>query len=203
MSDVYPDLDSLKRNMRRGRDYRIRLLNRKSATTLISPHGGFIEPGTSAIARAIAGSNHNLFDFQGLTEFEPFRLHVTSHRFRDPVLERILLKSRRAVSVHGMPDSAVSNEIWVGGLNQSLKASIVNSLRNAGFAVNASPPLYKGVHPENIVNLCSEMGVQIELPVSLRKLMFQTETLFHFNGRRPKVTAQFKAFVQAVTEAAA
>ena len=132
MSDVYPDLDSLKRDMRLGRDYRIRLLNRKSSTTIIAPHGGFVEVGTSAIARAIAGQSYNLFDFQALTKLEPFRLHVTSHRFRDPALERLLIKSLRAISIHGMPDGAVvNNEIWIGGLNQTLKFAIVHSLRKA------------------------------------------------------------------------
>lgn len=197
-SDVYVDLDSLKRDLRRGRDYRVRCLSRRSLATVIAPHGGFIEPGTSALARAIAGSEFSLFDFQGLAANEAFRLHVTSHRFRDLALLELLSRSAFALSIHGMPNHRVQDEIWLGGLNQSLRARVEAALRASGFSVNASPPRYKGIHPANIVNLCLDKGVQIELPLSLRERMFAGERLYHRNGRCPKTTEVFARFVLAI-----
>ncbi len=55
--DVYPDIPTLLAHRAENRDYRLRFRNRKSWATIVSPHGGYIEEGTSALARAIAGSS--------------------------------------------------------------------------------------------------------------------------------------------------
>jgi phage replication-related protein YjqB (UPF0714/DUF867 family) len=223
MTDLYPSLDSLKAAMCLGRDYRIRVWRgkwfgpaydtstgnssssrRKSIVTIISPHGGFMELGTSAIARAVAGSDYNLFDFQGLLAYDPFRLHVTSHIFSDPQLTRLLSSTLFAVSIHGMPDSPSPKEIWLGGLNRILKENIRVSLEAHGFTCNSKPPKFKGEHPCNVVNLPYARGVQIELPFSLRRQMFHdSNKLFCRTGRTPKTTPLFQSFVRAVRMAVA
>jgi phage replication-related protein YjqB (UPF0714/DUF867 family) len=203
MSDLYRDLDSLKRDRKRGRDYRIRVVKRKSILTVIAPHGGFIDAGTSALARAVAADEYSLFDFQGLVEEPAHDLHVTSHRFRDDQLTGLLHQSFFAVSIHGMGDHPPKpHQIWLGGLNFNLKQIVKEALEREGFDVNAEPPKFKGEHPSNVVNLTPLRGVQIELPLTLRKTMFQGK-LFHKNGRCPKQTAVFARFVRALRNAIA
>lgn len=193
----FKDVDSLKRAMHKGRDYRIRTLDRNAHVTVAAPHGGLIEQGTSALVLAIAGDEHNLFDFQGLLQVEPFRLHVTSHHFREPMLTRLLNKSDYAVSIHGMPDDFTSTQIWLGGLNIELRCLVHLHLTRAGFSSVFEPPKYKGVHVGNFVNLPALHGVQLELPLTLRKRMFDGK-LFCRNGQRPNANALFDRFVNAV-----
>jgi phage replication-related protein YjqB (UPF0714/DUF867 family) len=69
--DTYVSLDALKLKHRRWRHYDIRLFDRLSDITVVSPHGGYIEAGTSYLARQIAASDLNLFDFQGLLKTDP------------------------------------------------------------------------------------------------------------------------------------
>jgi phage replication-related protein YjqB (UPF0714/DUF867 family) len=202
--DIYPDLDALKRDMRKGRDYRIRILDRASTVTIVSPHGGYVDEGTSGLARAVAGRNYNLFDFQGLLKAESFRLHVTSTRFRDPELARFLRTSAVAVSVHGMDDEEPEQlTIWLGGLHSKLKELMQAKLEAEGFNVEASPPKFRGEHPKNVVNLALQKGVQLELPLTLRKRMYRGGTTFHRDGRCPKPTELFERFVRAVRSAIA
>jgi phage replication-related protein YjqB (UPF0714/DUF867 family) len=201
-SDVYRDLDSLKRDLREGRDYRIRKRKRRSPVLIVAPHGGYIDRGTSAIVGAIAGKDYSLFDFQGLISENSFRLHVTSHRFRDAVLTEILENSRFAVAVHGMenPENNV-DEIWLGGQNRKLKAIVSRCLQAEGFDIDANPPKYKGEHPANVVNLPVEQGVQLELSLSLRAQMFAGSRFFYATGRCPKTTDVFERFIRAVRAA--
>jgi phage replication-related protein YjqB (UPF0714/DUF867 family) len=202
--DVYPDLDALKRELRAGRDYRISVLDRKCAVTIFSPHGGFVDEGTSGLARAIAGSNYNLFDFQGLHAANPWTLHVTSTRFRDPQLMKLLETSIVAVSVHGMDDHQPGQTtIWLGGLNKPLKQIMQAKMEAEGFSVDPSPPRFRGEHRDNVVNLARGQGVQLELPLTLRKQMYQGGVTFRRHGRCPRTTDQFTRFVRAIRSALA
>jgi phage replication-related protein YjqB (UPF0714/DUF867 family) len=202
--DVYPDLDALKNAMRKGRDYRIRILDRASTITIVAPHGGYIDEGTSALAREIAGHNYNLFDFQGLLSSQAFRLHVTSTRFRDPELSRFLRTSAVAVSVHGMDDEiSGQQEIWLGGLNKRLKGLIYAALLKHGFAVNFDPPRFKGEHEENVVNLALQKGVQLELPGTLRRMLYVDGKTFRRDGKSPATTEVFDRISRAVRVAIA
>jgi phage replication-related protein YjqB (UPF0714/DUF867 family) len=45
--------------------YRIVSMPRGSAVAIIAPHGGNIEPGTSELARAVAGQELSLYLFEG------------------------------------------------------------------------------------------------------------------------------------------
>jgi phage replication-related protein YjqB (UPF0714/DUF867 family) len=198
-SDVYPNIEALKRAMHRERDYRIRVIDRASSVTIVAPHGGFVDEGTSALARAVAGCNYNLFDFQGLRDVDAFQLHVTSTRFRDPQLGRLLLRSDFAVSLHGMGDEpGQESVIWLGGLNKGLKQLMQQALENEGFNVNPAPPRFRGEHPDNVVNLAQFHGVQLELPLSLRKHMYCGGITFYRDGKCPKPTAVFARFVRSV-----
>lgn len=197
--DEYSSLAELKRDKVEGVDYRILVQNNQSAVTLISPHGGFIESGTSMLAQSIAAAKYNFYDFQGLDDEDAFKLHVTSTRFEDKQLNHLLDSSNFAVSIHGMGKSDTWT-IWLGGLNAELKALIGSSLAEAGFSINLDPPKYRGEHKKNIVNRPVNAGAQIELPDDLMNAMFQD--CVRFSKSSPyKLTELGKRFVAAVQAA--
>jgi phage replication-related protein YjqB (UPF0714/DUF867 family) len=196
--DRYSSLTALKQ----GKDkscYRIRLQDRRSLLTVIAPHGGFIEAGTSELAHAIAKDKFNLFDFQGLQREAPQDLHVTATRFRDPHLCELLRTSLAAVALHGMHDQS-TREIFLGGLNFQLKELVLQELLRSGFEVNPHSPLYRGVSRANIVNLAGEHGVQLEIPNELFAELFAGDR-FHADGRCPPTTTRFNALVHALRKA--
>lgn len=194
-ADKYPDLESVKRHVS-AQDFRVRLLDRGSWACVIAPHGGYIEPGTSAIARAIAGSNYSLFDFQGLRADSAADMHVTATKFRDPELSYLLDDACVAVSVHGM-GTAGHTTIWLGGLNILLKQLVRHHLEKAGFSVNADSPRYRGESTSNIVNMAAHFGVQLELSDELLNLAFRKHR-FTPSGRCPAKTEVFDRLVAAV-----
>lgn len=192
MGDKFPDLDSLKKNFKK-RDYRIRCLNRKAQVTVTAVHGGNIEPGTSAIARAIAGRNYNLFDFQCLRADIGKEMHVTSTRFRDPRLSTLIMSSLVAVSIHGMGNQG-QPMIWLGGMNLRLKEIVLNVLRGQGFDVNPDGPRYRGESPENFVNLPAAQGVQLEISEELMAELFRGPA-FRCDRRKLVTTERFDKLV--------
>lgn len=198
--DRFVSLPALMSELSENKDFVTRTVRRGSKVTVISPHGGYIEPGTSAIAEAVAGRTFNLFDFQGLQVARPWELHVTSTRFRHPALDELLARATHAVSIHGMGDVDRSN-IWLGGLNTSMRTRVAEALTKAGFSVITNPPQYRGEDPRNIVNLASCKGVQLELPADLIEQMFVKGVTFSGPGVKPKTTRLFMRFVQAVRSA--
>jgi len=200
MRDKYSSLAALRASLET-KDYRIRCLDRGSTTTIISPHGGFIEAGTSALATAIAGRKYNLFDFQGLRPDIAHEMHVTATRFREAQLSKMLKTSQQAVSVHGMGVCAHTT-IWLGGLNYDLKELVYARLLKYGFEVNPDSPKYRGESPNNVVNLACHRGVQLELSNELLAILF-VDAPFQINGRRPQTTKMFSALVLAIRQAIA
>lgn len=198
--DRFMSLPALMSELTEDKDYRIRLRRRGSKVTIMSPHGGFIEPGTSALAEAIAGKTFNFFDFQGLQTVRPEELHVTSTRFRHPVLDEMLSRSQLALSVHGMGDVDTWT-LWLGGLNATMKERVQDKLTATGFSVNPTAPMYKGENPLNVVNLVPNKGVQLELPDDLIAALFAKGVAFAGPGIKPKTTRLFKRFVEAVRTA--
>ncbi len=197
--DVFPDVPALKLQLKDKRDYRIRARDRGAFATIVSPHGGYIEEGTSALARACAGPDFNFFDFQGLRTEEPQELHVTSTRFREPALMTMLAASEVAVSIHGMGEED-DMTIWLGGLNKELKESMLKALREQGFLVNPDSPRHRGESKLNFVNMAKQKGVQLELPNNLLKTMFVGPRRFAPSGRCIKTTPVFDKFVKAVRQ---
>ncbi len=200
-SDFYGSLDELKRHLVRDQHYRVRIFDRRSPVTIIAPHGGFIEAGTSHLAEAIAGLEHNLFDFQGLRQERPWELHVTSTKFRHPYLVDMLSRSQFALSVHSMGTEG-NGTILVGGLHGELKDSVYKALCQAGFPVTTKATRYRGVHPKNIVNLAQNKGVQIELTTEVISLMFEADApRFAADRSRLVPTAYGEKFISAVRQA--
>ena len=64
MADKYASFQELQRGERRG-SHRVLSRARKATIAVIAPHGGKIEPGTSEIARKIAGADYSFYSFEG------------------------------------------------------------------------------------------------------------------------------------------
>jgi phage replication-related protein YjqB (UPF0714/DUF867 family) len=83
--DKYKSFAGLKAVERAGVDYCRIILPQNSEIAVIAPHGGGIEPGTSEIAKAIAGDKFSLYCFEGLKTEGNYRdLHITGTNFDDP-----------------------------------------------------------------------------------------------------------------------
>ena len=199
-TDFYDSLDQLDQHLVRGKHYRLRIFDRRKSITIIAPHGGYIEQGTSALAQAIAGAEHNLFDFQGLRQRRAHELHVTSTNFRHPYLVNLLGRSKMALSVHSM-GTENNGTILVGGLNKEVKARIVQALLAEGYPATTTHSRHRGVHPQNIVNLAPDKGVQIELTSKVIARMFETNTqYFKADGAAGPLTAYGERFVAIIRQ---
>ena len=168
MVDRYRAFADLASDLRAGVDYRIRSEDRDTSVVILAPHGGTIEPGTSDIARAIAGDMVSWYVFEALKPGAHGNLHITSHRFDEPVALALVGRAVTAVAIHGRRDDG-SDTVWLGGRAVVLRDAIGTALRDAGFMAEPNRTL-PGVHETNICNRTgSGAGVQLELPMSLRR----------------------------------
>jgi len=172
MPDQYDSFAALSARETEGEHYRIIVSARPSPIAIVAPHGGFIEPGTSEAATAIARETHSLYLFESLTmRARGDGLHITSTRFDEPRALRLLETSEIAIGVHGRRNGADEASIWVGGLHEELRDLICEGLLCAGFrakVVGEGHPL-AGRDPRNICNRGRlGTGVQMELPRALR-----------------------------------
>jgi phage replication-related protein YjqB (UPF0714/DUF867 family) len=153
-----------------GRDYRIVVVPRSgSSVTVVAPHGGLIEPGTSEIARAIAGDELSLYLFEGTKAMGNHAvLHLPSPKFDEPTCLALLRNSPVVLAVHGYND--IANTIHVGGLDFDFAERVALSLRGAGFEVDCPSSRFPGRNPLNVCNRGKNgRGVQLEFSFSLRQ----------------------------------
>ena len=175
-TDRYPDFRSLAAGEREGHDYRIRIVQRpRSSVAVIAPHGGSIERRTSAIATAIAGSDFNLYLFEGLDEAGSFDvLHITSHRFDEPRCLVLIGECRSVIAVHGF--SGDEDQLFIGGRDRKLVAALAAGLSDLRLDVFSNTHPFPGTHPLNICNRGARgCGVQLELSDSIRGGRLETE----------------------------
>lgn len=152
-----------------GKDYRVRCIERAgAAVTIVAPHGGGIEIGTSELAARVARARHSLFLFEGLKPpWQNRGLHITSHRFDHPQCVSLVARSPVTLAVHGCKGES---QIYVGGLDVQLKALLVSRLTAAGFPASGEGHKYLGQNPLNICNRGSRgAGAQIELTRDFRE----------------------------------
>jgi phage replication-related protein YjqB (UPF0714/DUF867 family) len=133
---------------------------------VIAPHGGEIEVGTSELAASIAGAEHSLYCFEGRQRRAFRELHLTSHRFDEPLAVSLAARATIVVGVHGCRGQGA---IYVGGLDIALVNLLTRSLREAGFPAHSQGHPFPALHPRNICN-CSRRGAgaQLELTLDLR-----------------------------------
>lgn len=165
----------LARRHRRGIDYDVVVRRRAhSPVAVVAPHGGGIERATSAVARALAGDEHNLYLFEGrLAERNFETLHLTSHRFDEPDCLRLLAQCEHVLTVHGCNARDDAGEpdpgVLLGGLDGALKARLAEALVAAGVPVLTGAHRFPAAHPDNICNRGQRRaGVQLELTSRLR-----------------------------------
>ncbi|HAH05805.1 MAG TPA: replication protein [Elusimicrobia bacterium] len=160
-ADAFKDFQALSAARTEGEDYRIVLEDRRSTVTVFAVHGGTIEPGTSEVARALAGSDWNLYLFEGLKKDGAKALHVTSAHFDEPSAVALSSRSVLAVSLHRQKDSGT----WacVGGSNAALRRRAAEALRAEGFKAQEPCRRLPGASGRNIVNRAREGGLQLEL----------------------------------------
>jgi phage replication-related protein YjqB (UPF0714/DUF867 family) len=188
-------------------------------TTILAPHGGGIEPGTSELCLAVAGyhpaglpqipltgGTYDYWMLEGVRERGNAELHVTAVGCDDGVAVSLCAGSLNALALHGFqpgpPDMSEDDQVvLVGGGNITLRGYLLDGLRAAGFDARDA-----GQHGElngdakcNIVNrTLLGMGAQLELSTPLRDAMF-TE---HNRAQRKHTTTQlFWTFVAACRDA--
>jgi phage replication-related protein YjqB (UPF0714/DUF867 family) len=194
-SDRYISFAQLACHEREGQDYR-RLVERHiSHIAIVAPHGGGIEPGTSEVARALAGREFALYCFEGVRPSGNDELHITSHRFDEPTCIQLVGHAQTVVAIHGC--AGQREAVYVGGLDRGLQAHLIAALRRAGFDAQAGDGDQAGRYVRNICNRGrSGRGVQLEVSRGLRLAMFKGLK----RREREITTPVFDRFVNAVRE---
>lgn len=96
LADGYGSYADLASAQAEGTDYRVHVRPfAGSSIAVIAPHGGGIEQFTSDIARAAAGTDINLYLFEGIRQVGDYAaLHLTSHKFDEPCCLALLSAGR-------------------------------------------------------------------------------------------------------------
>jgi phage replication-related protein YjqB (UPF0714/DUF867 family) len=165
--DTYSCFAELDNHEERNKDYKISAIEVGSGITIIAPHGGKIEPGTSDIARRIASQRFNYYCFEGIKKENNRRLHITSHSFDEPMAVRMVSKSLVVVAIHAC--TGQERFVYLGGLDKMLKLAIADELGSRGIIVPNGHGKFKGLNPNNICNRgANKQGVQLEITRGLR-----------------------------------
>jgi phage replication-related protein YjqB (UPF0714/DUF867 family) len=178
VADRYPNFAALNAEEERGLHFQVWLEDRGTPIVVLAPHGGWIEPGTSEIAKAIAGDDLSIYSFESLVPGRPHSdLHITSTRFDEPEGLALARAAETAVAIHGRANSGDLKTIGLGGRDLAFRDAIARALRAAGFSVAIAPPDMAARDPSNICNRgTSGAGVQLELPLSLRRRLVGNPT---------------------------
>ncbi|MFD8220669.1 poly-gamma-glutamate hydrolase family protein [Streptomyces sp. NPDC059697] len=184
-----------------GRRSRRHLIDDQSTTgrapflrsTVIAPHGGGIEGGTSELCLAtagydpaghspipVAGPVHDFWMFEGLMSSGNGALHVTSTHCDDTIARSLCAGSLNALSLHGCSPEQAGLEsgakaVLIGGLNPTFRQYLLEEFTAVGIrAVTASgEEEIAGISPDNICNrTLLGMGAQLETTTALRASMF-------------------------------
>lgn len=193
--DCYSNYRELAAHQIAGRDYSISLTRRASPITIVAPHGGGLELGTSEIACAIAADLFSLYCFEAIAEDDSGILHLTSTRFDEPQAIELIGRSHTVVTIHGCADAVPV--VFVGGLDQRLKALLIDRLARAGFDAQDDNSHHAGSSPLNLCNRGRRgQGIQLEITRGLRRQMFAG---MRYHARR-ETTPVFTKFTTAIRQ---
>jgi phage replication-related protein YjqB (UPF0714/DUF867 family) len=196
MADKYASFQELERTERRG-VYRVLYRPRKARIAIIAPHGGKIEPGTSEIARKIAGADFSFYAFEGRKKQHNKSLHITSTRFDEPICLALIGGADCIVTIHG--ENSNEKVVFLGGRDEVKVRRLGELLKQRGFCVRAhKSPRLQGTSLANICNRGrAQAGVQIELTNGLRRSFFRS-----LSSKGRKTTERMLGeFVRAVRDA--
>jgi len=162
----YDSFEDLKKKIT-SNHYTIEHVYTGSHISVIAPHGGCIEEGTTELAKMIAETEYNFYSFVGIGR-EETDLHITSHKFNEPTCIKLVEQSHTVISIHGCP--GMDEKIYVGGRDAKLKKKVSKKLSLKGFKVYTEGHIYPGTHPENVCNLgLRKKGLQLEFTQGIRK----------------------------------
>ncbi|WP_286946229.1 poly-gamma-glutamate hydrolase family protein [Acetobacterium sp. UBA5834] len=192
-ADLYANYGELSAVKVQGTDYKIASRNTTSDLAIVAIHGGMIEPGTSELADAIAGSNYKFYGFYGIMKSDNFSLHITSTNFDEPIARSLVQSSKKTLSVHGYSSS--EKLTYVSGLDTTMVNKVKESLTAAGYQVADPPGYLAGTSQANIANdNLNHAGVQIELSTGLRATFFSALTSKGLQSKTP----EFSKYVNAI-----
>ena len=192
MPDFYSNFRELQLHEREGRDYQIKVSQKWHRVLVIAPHGGKIEYYTSHIAKWLAGEDFAWYSFEGINDGDNRLLHITSHKFDEPIVLRALQEAQTVLTIHGQKN-ALDEFLMIGGLDSSFGTELRVALQHSGFIVKESEEGYRGEMTTNICNRgCTGKGVQLEISFALRKKIFEDlECRFRFiNTIRSRIKAR-------------
>lgn len=176
MADRFRNYLELSHYMNEGVDYQVILQTHSNKNLFLAPHGGNIELGTSEIVKFLAGDKFSFYSFEGMKENNIGDLHLTSHNFDEPRVLKLIQKSEFILAIHGYGFKKKTEVIELGGLDRSMRERVKIELQELGFQVIDST-IYPGQHQNNICNRgLTKMGVQLEIPYSLRSKILEQST---------------------------
>jgi phage replication-related protein YjqB (UPF0714/DUF867 family) len=165
--DHFKNFADLSSHLKEGVDYRISVQVRTEApVSVFAIHGGVIEPGTSALARELAGKDYSLYLFEGLKSENAEATHLTAAHFDEPKALQLAQISNLCISVHGFLDDSGKPQICVGGGNEKMKAKFLATPLTGVALVDCKK--FPGKVKSNIINRCKQQGVQLELSPDVR-----------------------------------
>ncbi|WP_198274893.1 poly-gamma-glutamate hydrolase family protein [Streptomyces javensis] len=196
---LYTSYADLARHQIEGVDYQRTWRSSQCSSLLhLAIHGGGIEPGTSELSSAAAGTINDLYVLEALKPAGNGNLHITATRFDEPQALALVSAASHVISWHGA--AGTDPATYVGGLDYALRDRIALALVQAGFTVQLAADDLDGNDPANIANRSSRnMGVQLELTTAQRQAFFAGGDLSRPN--RVNTTAAFTTYVQAVQHA--
>ncbi len=208
------------------RDYQITTPNIGSSdVTVLSFHGGKIEPKTSEISKNLAKRyGWNRYDLYGngtdacLNGKDNFqKLHITATKFDDPNALKLVKAHHKSVAIHGYRRD-YRGIICVGGGNHTQVTTFIDYVNEHKSAFQSSSGGYqlipvnatlsenqeavcsglKGTDPDNIVNKngSGQGGLQLELSPGMRKDLAKLSEV-KFNSLRDVI---YDAVAQAMAD---
>lgn len=166
----------------------------RTKVKLIAPHAGCIEPATGQIVRSLAEGKFDSYLFSGIRRKDCFRtLHVTSIRYDEPHALRFARDSDLAVAVHGC--NGEESYLQIGGGNRERSEGLAAYLDGLGYTIRKESNDLNGEHPDNIVNLARQQGIQMELSAGFRRELFPG-----FPRTLQRHPVQFPRFIEALSK---
>lgn len=193
--DHYKNFAQLKNHHTEEVDFKIEKRSAKTPVLVMAIHGCNIEPGTSELADAVAGSDFSYYNFCGLKTSNTTAdssdlklnslLHITSTNFDEPQLLEMTKSAKACLSLHGYQGDKA--DFCLGGRDDQLRKAILEKLKiefPEYSACDLCCPPYLGLAHKNPVNRCQYQGAQIEMGPKVREAILKNEP---FKTRLSKV----------------
>lgn len=181
--DHYANFDELASKNTAGVDYEIITKSNNSNILVMSFHGGFIEPGTTELGKAVSENLFDFYTFKALKKDEMSEdsmtssmLHLTSAHFDEPQLMKLTTTADFCLGLHGFGGREA--DFCVGGGNSEQRKVLVQKLSNAFPDLKTCElccDTFNGVSAKNPINKCKLQGVQVEISPKVRKKLLAEE----------------------------